>query len=108
MAFDNFLQLPAEADTLSLLALMKTISKLLGTSKPRFGKMLRILQSYKPRAIGLDMFRDLTADPGYAELAKILQTPNLVAIEMALSLEATLNVKPPQSCHPRGLCRCNY
>jgi len=37
-------------------------------------KMLRILQSYKPRAIGLDMFRDLTADPGYAELAKILQT----------------------------------
>jgi len=78
MAFDNFLQLPRKQKIrkLSLLALMKTISKLLGlpSSKPRFGKMLRILQSYKPRAIGLDMFRDLTADPGYAELAKILQT----------------------------------
>lgn len=107
MAFDSFLRLrPAEAEDtrVVIVGIDENDIKAVGdypVPNRDLAKMLRILQSYKPRAIGLDMFRDLTADPGHAELAKIFaDTPNLVGIEMALSSEATLNVKPPPELPP--------
>jgi CHASE2 domain-containing sensor protein len=107
MAFDNFLRLrPAEAEDtrVVIVGIDENDIKAVGdypVPNRDLAKMLRILQSYKPRAIGLDMFRDLTTDPGHAELAKIFaDTPNLVGIEMALGSEATLNVKPPPELPP--------
>ena len=63
--------------------------------------LLRTLQSYQPRAIGLDIFRDLTTGSSRAELTKVLSnSPNLVGIEMALSSNAALTVKPPPELPP--------
>lgn len=106
IAFDNFLQLrPAEVEDTQvvIVGIDENDIKAVGDypiPDRELAKMLRILQSYKPRAIGLDMFRDLTTDQGHAELALIFKdTPNLVGIEMALA-EATVNVKPPPELPP--------
>src|SRR5919199_546704 len=43
---------------------------------------LQPLKSYKPRVIGLDLYRDLPVEPGYQELAQLFKTtPNLIGIE---------------------------
>jgi len=56
--------------------------------------LLQTLQSYQPRAIGLDIFRDLTTGLSRTELTQILSnSSNLVGIEMALN--PNLTVKPP-------------
>lgn len=45
-------------------------------------QLLTKLRSYQPRVIGLDIYRDLPVEPGYAELLEIYRTlPNLVGIE---------------------------
>ncbi len=38
------------------------------------------LQKYQPRAIGLDLYRDLPQEPGHQELLAQLKAPNIVAI----------------------------
>ncbi|MGI0488244.1 CHASE2 domain-containing protein [Pantanalinema rosaneae CENA516] len=43
-------------------------------------KVLKQLQQYQPRAIGLDLFRDIPNEPGYAELVPELKRPNVIAI----------------------------
>jgi CHASE2 domain-containing sensor protein len=59
-------------------------------------RLLKILQSYQPRAIGLDIFRDLATGADRAELAEILKnSPNLIGIEAALGSQSMLKVKPP-------------
>jgi CHASE2 domain-containing sensor protein/two-component sensor histidine kinase len=58
--------------------------------------LLQILQLDQPRAIGLDIFRDLTTGASRTELAQILtHSPNLIGIEAAVSPNPTLTVKPP-------------
>jgi len=48
-------------------------------------KLLRKLHSYNPRAIGLDIIRDLPVEPGHAELvAAFKDIKNLIAIEKVL------------------------
>lgn len=45
-------------------------------------QLLRKIVAQKPRAIGLDLYRDLPVDPGHAELEKIMQKiPNLIGVE---------------------------
>jgi diguanylate cyclase (GGDEF)-like protein/PAS domain S-box-containing protein len=45
-------------------------------------QVLLKLNSYQPRAIGLDIYRDLPVEPGYQDLVKACQTiPNLIGIE---------------------------
>lgn len=39
------------------------------------------LQSYRPKAIGLDLYRDVPHPPGQSQLLKQLQAPNVIAIE---------------------------
>lgn len=64
-------------------------------------KMLSILSTYKPRAIGLDIFKDSTSHPGRDELAQIFKDiPNLVGVEVALNEEDNFNVKPPPELPP--------
>ncbi len=45
-------------------------------------QLLKKLQASKPRAIGLDIYRDLTVEPGHGELVKAFESmPNLIGIE---------------------------
>jgi len=45
-------------------------------------QLLQKLNSYQPRAIGLDIYRDLPVEPGRAEFIKAFKTiPNLIGIE---------------------------
>ena len=39
------------------------------------------LQAHQPKAIGIDIYRDIPQEPGHAALVKQLQAPNVVAIE---------------------------
>jgi len=46
------------------------------------GQLLQKIAAQKPRAIGLDLYRNLPVDPGHAELEKVMQTiPNLIGVE---------------------------
>ncbi len=45
-------------------------------------QLLQKIQAHKPRAIGLDIYRDLPVEPGYAKLLQTYrQLPNLIGIE---------------------------
>jgi adenylate cyclase len=45
-------------------------------------RAIETLKSYKPSAIGLDLYRDLPVEPGYQKLVQIFKsTPNLIGIE---------------------------
>lgn len=45
-------------------------------------ELIRKLRAQKPRAIGLDIYRDLPVEPGNRELVEVLKsTPNLIGIE---------------------------
>jgi diguanylate cyclase (GGDEF)-like protein/PAS domain S-box-containing protein len=58
-------------------------------------QLLTKLQSYHPRVIGLDIYRDLPVEPGYAELLELYRTlPNLVGIER-IKDQSTMGVPAP-------------
>lgn len=53
---------------------------------------LQILKRHSPKAIGLDLYRDLPVEPGYKELVEIFKTtPNLIGIEKVIGSK----VAPP-------------
>ena len=52
-----------------------------GTPSDRtMAQLINRLQQYRPRAIGMDLHRDLPQEPGNKELQKALNRPNIVAI----------------------------
>ncbi|MCC3474746.1 MULTISPECIES: CHASE2 domain-containing protein [unclassified Microcoleus] len=58
-------------------------------------QLLQKLHAGKPRAIGLDVYRDLPTQPGNAELVKTFKTiPNLIGIEL-MPDETRFGVRPP-------------
>jgi adenylate cyclase len=53
---------------------------------------IKTLKRYKPRAIGLDLYRDLPVEPGYQELVELFKTtPNLIGIEKVVGSQ----IAPP-------------
>lgn len=59
--------------------------------------LIRKLQTYKPRVIGIDIFRDLPVEPGHRELvAAFKDIKNLIAIEKVLPEQ----VAPPPALPP--------
>lgn len=55
-------------------------------------RAIQTIQSHKPAAIGLDIYRNLKVEPGYAELAKVFQsTDTLFGIEKL----AQQSIPPP-------------
>ncbi|MEG3967380.1 CHASE2 domain-containing protein [Microcoleus sp. T2B6] len=64
-------------------------------SDAALAQLLQKLHAGKPRAIGLDIYRDLPTQPGNAELLKTFKTiPNLIGIEL-MPDETRLGVRPP-------------
>ncbi|MGG6269419.1 CHASE2 domain-containing protein [Leptolyngbya sp. AN03gr2] len=58
-------------------------------------RILKKLRAEKPRAIGLDLYRDLPVEPGNAELQKVFRTtPNLIGVEKRFG---SRQVPPPKT-----------
>ncbi len=48
-------------------------------------KLIEKVKAQQPRAIGLDLYRDIPVEPGHQDLVKVLKsTPNLIGIEKAV------------------------
>lgn len=61
-------------------------------------QLLDQIRSAQPRGIGLDLYRDLPVEPGYAKLEHIFRTtPNLIGIQKILGS----NVRPPPALSPQ-------
>ncbi|HAA33330.1 MAG TPA: adenylate/guanylate cyclase domain-containing protein [Cyanobacteria bacterium UBA8553] len=59
-------------------------------------KLLEKIKAQNPRAIGLDLYRDLPVEPGNADLVKVFQTtPNLIGIEKIDVQNPNSAVAPP-------------
>lgn len=61
-----------------------------------FARLIEKLKAQKPRAIGLDIYRDLPVEPGHQELNQVFKsTPNLVGIEKVVGDSAREAVPAP-------------
>ncbi|MGB3534286.1 MAG: CHASE2 domain-containing protein [Microcoleaceae cyanobacterium] len=70
-------------------------------------QLLKTIHAAEPRAIGLDLYRDLPNEPGYAELTQVFETlPNLVGIEK-FETPKSQAVKPPLPLKERQLIGFN-
>ncbi|WP_427158933.1 CHASE2 domain-containing protein [Aliinostoc sp. HNIBRCY26] len=64
-------------------------------------ELLAKLQAHQPRAIGLDIYRDVPIKYGYTELVQAYQAmPNLVGVEL-LAPEGKQRVAPPPQLNPQ-------
>lgn len=64
-------------------------------------KLLANLQTYQPRVIGLDIYRELPKPPGQPELTKQLKAKNLIAIYKNKESDSdTEGILPPDSIPP--------
>lgn len=59
-------------------------------------RLLTKIKQQKPRAIGLDFFRDVPVEEGYAQLAQVFKsTPNLIGVEKVVGDEYYPTIAPP-------------
>ncbi|MGC9526719.1 MAG: CHASE2 domain-containing protein [Limnospira sp.] len=71
-------------------------------------ELLQRLIAMKPRAIGLDIYRDLPFEPGHAQLVRIFEnTDNLIGIEKAIGDESFEKVAPPPVLKEKGQVGAN-
>lgn len=68
-------------------------------------QLLLTLQKYQPRAIGLDIVRDIPVEPGHTELvAAFKDITNLIAVEKVLPI----SIKPPPDSPPEQIGFVDY
>ena len=68
-------------------------------------KLLRTLQKYQPRVIGLDIVRDIPVEPGHAELvATFKDIKNLIVVEKVIPI----SIKPPPDLLPEQIGFIDY
>lgn len=68
-------------------------------------KLLRTLQKYQPRVIGLDLVKDLPVEPGHAELvATFKEIENLIVVEKVIPA----SIKPPPGFSPEQIGFIDY
>lgn len=95
---DRFFQARPKAEVdpyITIIAIDEPDIKQMGESRLSdrvLAQAIQRLKSYKPTAIGLDLYRDLPVEPGYQELVSLFKTtPNLIGIEKAVGSQ----VAPP-------------
>lgn len=65
-------------------------------SDATMAELLTKIIAQKPRAIGLDIYRDLKVEPGHEELVKVFKnTPNLIGIKTVGEAARGFQVNPP-------------
>ncbi|BAZ50652.1 putative sensor with CHASE2 domain protein [Nostoc sp. NIES-4103] len=91
MAFDHFLRLRPHEPIDERIVILGINEDDINTradfplSDHDLAQLLLKLQTYKPRAIGLDIYRDLPVNPGHAELITVFQHfKNIIGIEKVL------------------------
>lgn len=106
LAFDNFLRIRPEEprdERVLIVGINEDDIRHLKNYPISDGKLAALLlklQSYHPRVVGLDIYRDLPVYSGYTELvAAFKQFPNLIAIEKVLPEE----IPPPPALPPTQL-----
>ncbi|MBX9252746.1 adenylate/guanylate cyclase domain-containing protein [Desmonostoc muscorum CCALA 125] len=68
-----------------------------------YAKLLQKLKARKPRAIGLDIYRDLPVEPGHQELVKVFaSTPNLIGIQRVVGDNQREPIDPPPVLKKKG------
>ena len=61
-----------------------------------YAQLIEKLKAQQPRAIGLDIYRDIPEEPGHQELVRVFEsTPNLVGIQKVVGEEGLQAVAPP-------------
>lgn len=91
LAFDTFLSLrPSELidERITIVGINQDDIRRVGTyplPDHEIALLLKKLQNVQPRAIGIDIFRDLPIEPGYDELVSIIKnSKNLICVEKVL------------------------
>ena len=70
-------------------------------------QLLEKIKSQHPRAIGLDLYRDLPVEPGHQALVKVFKTtPNLIGIEKVVGSGNSAAIAPPPELSRLGQDRC--
>jgi adenylate cyclase len=66
-------------------------------------QLLTQVKQQQPRAIGLDLYRDLPVEPGHRDLTALFETtPNLIGIEKKVGDATSTAVAPPPVLSQRG------
>lgn len=61
-------------------------------------QLIQKIQRHRPRAIGLDVYRDFPVEPGHQELVNTFKSvPNLVGIELLSNDDKKNGVAPPNT-----------
>lgn len=61
-----------------------------------YAQLLKKLRAQQPRAMGLDIYRDLPVEPGHQDLVQVFEsTSNLVGIQKVVGDQSTETVGPP-------------
>lgn len=103
ITFDYFLRLrPAEAQDERIVIVGindKDIEQVNTYPLPdrEIAQLIQTIQQYQPRAIGLDIIRDIPIEPGHQELVDVFQAhQNLIGIEKVLPLDQpSKQIAPP-------------
>jgi adenylate cyclase len=73
-----------------------------------YAQVLEKLKANKPRAIGLDIYRDLPVEPGHQQLVQVFEsTPNLVGIQKVVGDSSREAVAPPPVLKDKGQVGAN-
>lgn len=101
-ALDQFFQLrPIEAsqERITIVAIDEASLRELGSwpiSDAKVAELLQKIQAYQPRAIGLDIYRDLAVPPGSQKLRQVFESiPNLIGIELLSDNQNNRVASPP-------------
>ncbi len=106
-ALDQFFQLRPIEDSpelITIVAIDEDSLRQLGwpISDGKIAKLLQKIDSYEPRAIGLDIYKDLAVSPGSEELKEVFESmPNLIGIELQ-SDSLNTRVNPPPVLSKKG------
>ena len=73
-----------------------------------YARLIQELVKMQPRAIGLDIYRDLPFQPGHEQLLEVFEsTDNLVGIEKVIGNDSRETVKPPPVLKEKGQVAAN-
>lgn len=73
-----------------------------------YAQLLEKLKTKKPRAIGLDIYRDLPVEPGHQDLVRIFNsTPNLIGIQKVVGDSRREAIPPPPALKAKGQVGAN-
>ncbi|CAN1212320.1 CHASE2 domain-containing protein [Tumidithrix helvetica PCC 7403] len=113
-AFDVYMRLrPAEAldERILIVGVQESDIRYLGKwplSDATLARLLRQIRAQKPKAIGLDLYRDVPVGSGYSELAEVFRTtPNLIGIEKSIGDRYSPKILPPPVLKQQGQVAAN-